>query len=493
MKLAVLSTTSTAVLLTAASLSLPVTGAESDASPIPNKNSLLLKLRNYYQDRQLRDFSKYYESEKTPGNSLRKVKTHNKQQAWGQGVELNFESAWLGQDNAGVGMDFSLYGGLKLLGSNELYGTTILKEDSPSFNERKGLYVAGQEGYAKVGRVYAKGFVGSDNNKITGKVGWIPIEKPLLHTYYRLTPTTFQGVMAEAELGNLELYGAWTNKLSIFNHDRMEQFTSLKPGYDGRDGRYEAIDYIYTIGGSYNHESGLGSDLAYAESESYLKLYHANLNYTFLLDNAMSLLLEGQYYKGMENGNKWKGSDKTYGGFDKDANLYNLNAKLTVDMLSFTASYSQVEAKKDGALGQFDYHLGYDSGRDYDDLGYKTKRQISGFNYNGESVWQAGVSYAFDNLGLPGLSMGYTYTSGKDIEVTNRTDYQDKYKEKEHNIQLEYAFQQKSLKGLSFTVLYAQHESDKELSELNNKDKKGFYHEGKTDLRVYVDYTLSVF
>lgn len=492
MKLAVLSTTSTAVLLAVTALSSPALADEGDDSSIPNKNSLSLKLRNYYQDRQIKDFSKYY-YERLPDNTLRKVKTHNKQQAWGQGVELNFESAWLGQDNAGIGMDFSLYGGLGLLGNNERFGTTILQEDTPTFDARKGLYVADQDSYTKVGQAYAKGFVGSDGYKISGRAGWIPIEKPLLNTHYRLTPTTFQGAMAEAELGNLELYGAWTNKLSIHNHDKMEQFTSLKPGKDGRDGKFEAIDYIYTIGGSYNHESGLGSDLAYAESESYLKLYHANLNYTLLLNDETSLLLEGQYYKGEENGSKWKSTDKTYGGFDKDANLYNLNARLTVDMLSFTASYSQVEAKKDGALGQFDFHLGYDSGRDYDGMGYKTKRQISGFNHNGESVWQAGVSYAFDNLGMPGLSMGYIYTSGKDIEATNHKDYSDKYKEREHNIQLGYAFQQTSLKGLSLTVLYAQHEGDKELSEINNENKKEFSYEGKTDLRVYVDYTLSVF
>ena len=492
MKLAVLSTTSTAVLLAAASLSSPLFSDDSDGFPNSNKNSLSLKLRNFYQDRQIRDFSKYY-YEDLPGDTQRKVKTHNKEKAWGQGVELNFESAWLGQNNAGIGVDFSLFGGLKLLGNNERFGTTILKEDTPTFDDRKGLYVADQDSYAKVGRACIKGFASSDGNKINASAGWIPVEKPLLHTYYRLTPTTFQGAMVEAELGNLELYSAWANKLSTYNHDKMEEFTSLKPGKGGRDGKFQAIDYLYTIGGSYDHESGFGSDLAYAESESYLKLYHANLYYTFLLNDETSLLLEGQYYKGEENGNKWKDSEKTYGGFDKDANLYNLNARLTVDMLSFTASYSKVEAIKDGALGQFDFHLGYDSGRGYGDLAYKTKRQISSFNHNGETVWQAGVSYAFDNLGIPGLSMGYTYTSGKDIEATNRPDYKDKYKEKEHNIQLGYAFQQKSLKGLSLTVLYAQHEGDKELTEISDEGKEHFSYKGKTDLRVYVDYTLSVF
>ena len=494
MKLAVSSATSIVVLLTAlSSLSaLPSQAADDLYDPDNNDHHLSLKLRNYYQDRQLRDFSKYY-YEESSDHTLRKVKTHNKQLGWGQGLEINFESAWLGSSTAAIGVDASFYGGLKLIGNNDEYGTTILKEDSPVFNEYKGLYTAKQNSYAKPGQIYLKGIAGQNSMNIKGKAGWIPIEKPLLNTFYRLTPTRFQGAMAEAEVGDFEFYGVWTNRVSIHNHDRMEKFTALKPGREGRDKKFETIDYIYTLGGSYNHESGLGSDLAYAESESYLKLYHANLNYTFLLDEQTSLLLEGQYYKGEENGNKWKSDGKTFGGFDKDANLYNLNARLTFDMLSFMASYSQVEAKKNGALGEFDFHLAYDSGRDYDDIGFRTKRQISSFNYNGESVWQAGVSYAFDNLGLPGLSMGYTYTAGNDIEATNKPDYTDKYKEKEHNVKLGYAFQQKALKGLSVTVLYAQHEGDKELSEMKNEDKKDYRYEGKTDLRVFVDYTLSVF
>ena len=498
MKLAVSSTTSTVVFLSAVGAALimasssPAMAAGQHYDPENNEHGLSLKLRNYYQNRQLKDFSKYY-YEEFSDHTLQHVKTHNKQQAWGQGLEINFESAWLGNNTSAVGLDASLYGGLKLIGKDDEYGTTILKQEPEVFNQRKGIYTAKQDNYGKLGQVYLKGYAGTEGMNIRGKAGWIPIEKPLLRTYYRLTPTRFQGAMAEAEVGDFEFYGAWTDKVSIYNHDKMEKFTSLKPGRDGRDKKFEAIDHIYTLGGSYNHESGLGSDLAYAESESYLKLYHANLNYTFLLDERTSLLLEGQYYKGEENGSKWKSDGKTFGGFDKDANLYNLNAKFTVDMLSFMASYSQVEAKKDGALGEFDFHLAYDSGRDYDDMGFRTKRQISSFNHNGESVWQAGVSYAFDNLGVPGLSMGYTYTAGKDIEATNKPEYKDKYKEKEHNVQVGYAFQQKALKGLSVTVLYAQHEGDKELSEMKNESKKDYRYEGKTDLRVFVDYTLSVF
>lgn len=449
------------------------------AETTENKNSLSLKLRNYYQDRRPTDASDtYQESGKT-------IKSHKKQKAWGQGLEVNFDSAMFGSETAGVGMDFSLYGGLKLLGDKEKYGTTVNKEGTPHFDAGQNRYVADQDSYAKVGQVYIKGFVGQEQQKVSGKAGWLQIERTLTQTYNRMTPTSFQGVSVDGELGDVDLYGSWYNKASRHNSDKMESLTSAD--------KSQKIDYVYTVGGSYHHASGLGSELAYAESESYLKLYHANVNYTFNLRNDTSLLIEGQYFKGKGNGNKWKADGKTTGGFDSDANLYNLNAKLSIDKLDLKASYSQVDAKKNGGLGVFDYHLAYESGVDYDNLGYGTKRQISDFNHNGEKVWQAGAVYSFDRIGAPGLSMGYTYTSGSDIKTDN-AKFAGKYKESEHNIEVGYAFQQEQLKGLSVTVQYAKHNADQELSQIKQSaGKSGYKDDGMTDLRVYVDYTLSVF
>ena len=479
----------TALLVLSGAIS-AATHAIADAdSYLTGKNELSLKLRNYYQDRRPTDPSNTYIDQ-----SGKKVNTHTKQQAWGQGLEINFDSAYLGNETAGIGMDFSLYSGLKLMGDKDRFGTTIAKEDTPHYDSASQRYLAEQSNYAKVGQVYAKAFVGNEGQKASAKIGWHQIDRTLMKPCHRLTPTTFQGASADAELGNVDLYGSWYNKVSRHNNDKFEDMTSSKSGIDGANNTYEKINYAYTLGGSYNHESGLGSELAYAESESYLKLYHANLNYTFSLNANTALLLEGQYFKGEGNGDKWKDNTKTYGGFDNSANLYNLNAKLSLDMLSFKASYSQVDAekKKGNGLGVFDYHLAYDSGRSYDNMGYWTNRQISDFNHNGEKVWQAGVSYTFDQIGAPGLMLGYTYTQGSDIK-TNNTSYADQYKESEHNIQVGYDFQQEQLRGLSFKLQYAKYKADKELTEIKNNSKEGYSDNGMTDLRVYIDYTLSVF
>ncbi|OED40825.1 hypothetical protein ACH42_15770 [Endozoicomonas sp. (ex Bugula neritina AB1)] len=448
-----------------------------------NKNSLSLKLRNYYQDRRPTDASDTYVDttvSKTP------IKSHQKQKAWGQGLEVNFDSAMFGSDTAGIGMDFSLYGGLKLLGDKEKYGTTVNKEGTPSYDPSQNQYVADQESYIKAGQIYAKGFVGTEGQRITAKAGWHQIERTLSHTYHRMTPTSFQGVSVDGELGDVDLYGSWFNKASRYNNDKMESLTSSD--------KNQKIDYVYTIGGSYNHTSGIGSELAYAESESYLKLYHANLNYTFNLKDDASLFIEGQYFKGKGNGDKWKNGSTTAGGFDNDANLYNLNAKLSIDELDLKASYSQIDAEKKGGLGIFDYHLAYESGADYDSLGSGTARQISDFNHNGEKVWQAGAVYSFDRVGAPGLSLGYTYTTGSDIKADSQR-HNGNYTESEHNFEVAYTFQQEQLKGLTFTLQYAKYTADQELSEIKSESagNKNYKDNGMTDLRVYIDYTVSVF
>ncbi len=458
-----------------------------------NKNSLDLQLSNYYQDRRPSDATATYTEKQTKGSD-RTIKTEKKQKAWGQGLEINFDSATYGSETSGIGLNFSLYGGLKLLGDNDLYGTSVLKEDTAHFDAKAGRYLSEQGSYAKLGQLYIKGFSGQGKERLSGKLGWHQIDRTLARTDERLTPTTFQGVSLDAEVGRTTLYGSWYNKVSRHNHDKMENLTSSKPGKEGRLSKNTRIDYVYTVGGNYQHESGMGTELAYAESESYLKLYHANLHYTFDLGNDSSLFVEGQYYKGKGNGDKWQDNKTTYGGFDSEANLYNLNATLSVDMLDLKASYSQVDAKKKNGLGIFDYHLAYEAGTDYDLPGFATSRLISDFNHNGEKVWQAGASYAFDRVGVPGLTLGYTFTSGTDIKADSKT-YTGKYKESEHNVEIGYAFQQPQLKGLKVTVQYAKHNADREISRIKNENsgRTAYSDRGMTDFRLFVDYTVSVF
>lgn len=241
---------------------------------------------------------------------------------------------------------------------------------------------------------------------------------------------------------------------------------------------------------SFQHNE-LGSRLAYAENDADIRFYFANLNYLVSLSNNSKLLLDGQFYRGQESSNP-KNSTLATGSSDTEANLYNLNAQLTINQLSLSASFSQVDAQKKNTLGAFDYFASHAPGPDVNSTGYWTRRQISDFNFNGEKVWQAGIAYNFHHIGAPGLTLGYTYTYGNDIKV-NHPEFTEKYRESEHNFEVGYLFQKPQLKGLGLKLQYAQYLADKVLSEIASSENEISPTNGNSDLRVYLDYSVSTF
>ncbi|WP_419535508.1 OprD family outer membrane porin [Endozoicomonas sp.] len=241
---------------------------------------------------------------------------------------------------------------------------------------------------------------------------------------------------------------------------------------------------------SFQHHE-LGSRLAYAENDSDIRYYFANLNYLVNLSDHSTLLLDGQFYRGQES-STLKSSTQPPGSFDTEANLYNINAQLTINQLSLSASFSQVDAQKKHALGVFDYSAAHPLSPDTQGSAYWTRRQISDFNFNGEKVWQAGIAYNFHHIGAPGLTLGYTYTYGNDIK-TNHPEFTEKYRESEHNFEVGYLFQKPQLKGLGLKLQYAQYLADKALSEISSSENETPAGNGNTDLRVYLDYSVTIF
>ncbi|KEI72427.1 OprD family outer membrane porin [Endozoicomonas elysicola] len=241
---------------------------------------------------------------------------------------------------------------------------------------------------------------------------------------------------------------------------------------------------------SFQHNE-LGSKLAYAENDSEVRFYFANLNYLISLSDNSKLLLDGQFYRGQESCNP-KNSPQTTGSSDTEANLYNLNAQLTINQLSLSASFSQVDAQKKNTLGVFDYSAMHASTLDVNSMSYWTRRQISDFNFNGEKVWQAGIAYNFHQIGAPGLTLGYTYTYGNDIKA-NHPEFTEKYRESEHNFEVGYLFQKPQLKGLGLKLQYAQYLADNALREIGNSENEISTTIGNSDLRVYLDYSVSTF
>ena len=231
----------------------------------------------------------------------------------------------------------------------------------------------------------------------------------------------------------------------------------------------------------------LGTRLAYAESNSDTRFFFASLNYSFNLNDSTALLLDGQLHRGEDSGYP-KSSSQSKVSSDTDANLVNLNAQLTISQLSLSASFSQVDAPGKSSLGAFDYFaINPNKGSSY-----WTRRQISDFNYHGEKIWQASIAYNFHHIGAPGLTLGYTYTYGNDIKI-NHPEFTEKYRESEHNLEIGYLFQKPQLKGLGLKLQYAQYLADKAITEINSSDNEIPVSSGNSDLKVYLDYSVTFF
>ncbi|GAA4649120.1 OprD family outer membrane porin [Kistimonas scapharcae] len=418
------------------------TAAQASVEQFVDDSTLNIKLRNAYFDNNVKNAKEDWHD-------------------WAQGIEVNYESGYM---FGMIGFDASFYGSMKLDSSNEENGyqggsDQLLRRTS------KG----DSTGFGKLGQAYLKGKLGDDDLNIHAKAGYMKHDTILLaSSSSRLTPSSYKGYAFDANVYGVNLYGAYANEISHRTSQSYDDF-------ENRSG--EKIDNLYSVGAAYEI-GNLYLNGEYGEGKDYMKLGYINAGYTFDISEGMSLLVDGQYYKAKENGKRWDGA--TYDeGFADDAKLVNLNTALTIDYLTLSLSYTKVDADNGDRSGAFQYWM---ADNDYGGGNFWTSRQISDFYFDGETVWQVGAQYDFTGFDMPGFYTGVTYTRGT---FSNSDAAKHGFDEEtELDVEVGYAFQQEALKGLSVVVKNGYHQT------------KGYQNadDGRTNnLRVYVDYTLSVF
>ncbi len=381
---------------------------------------------------------------------------------WAQGIEANYTS---GYAFGMFGFDASLYGALKLDSSNQEQGTNGAGDQ---------LLRVGDSGdaksFSKMGQAYLKAKFGDENLNIHAKAGYMKHDTVLLATSSsRLLPSSYKGYAFDANIYGINLYGAWADKISRRASQDYEDF---------ENGSGEKIDNLYSIGAAYEI-GNLYLNGEYGEGKDYMKQSYLNAGYTFELSEGMSLLIDGQYYKAKENGKLWDGANYI-DSFTDDAKLVNLNTALTIDYLTLSLSYTTVDADNGNNAGAFQYWM---AGNDYGGGNFWTSRQISDFYWDGETTWQVGAQYDFTGFDMPGFYTGATFTRGTLGNTEAAKLGIDK--ETELDVEIGYAFQQESLKGLSIKVQNGYHKAYV-YDDTGNDERTN-------NLRVYVDYTLSVF
>ena len=413
---------------------------------------------------------------------------------WAQGIIADFQSGYFKNT---IGIDASLYGAMKLDGTNPRGsgGNQLLH------TEHHGKHYSAT--YGKIGtlNVKAKLSHGKEDDTII-KAGLIQADSAFTHECNkRLFPATYRGASFHTHLKDLKLYGYYLDQIGFPSGNGYVSFIN---------GQAQTIDALYLGGASYTlqhldaNNSSLYLNAEIGKSTDYLKGYFGQLTYKrpFSTDNYWLANLQYRYSE--KAGNKWDAGKRPPGAgwcwrclpaskasslssssgswFDKDAQNINLNIETKLEQLKLAFSYTHTQAKSSGTgANSHKYHyslVGNDCGMGT----FWTSRQVSNFNYDGENAWQGMVHYLFDG-DLKGLSAGITHTYGH--HINRKVGLKD---EQETDITLKYDVQHPSLKGLSFAVDNAYY-----ISRGSSGNPYGTRGYRLNDLRTYLLYSLSIY
>ncbi|CAM3535753.1 OprD family outer membrane porin [Parendozoicomonas haliclonae] len=389
------------------------------SKPFFEGSSIDLKLRNFYIDKDYKN--KTYTGskstdcvEKTAAGDT-PIQCPKDKEAWAQGFMLNMDSGYFGDL---IGATISLYGVAKLVGKEDKYGSGALKEKKPKIKGNK--WEAKQESYGKIGQAYLKAKFGNEDINGNIKAGAMMFDTPLLNeSDSRTTPSSHEGIYADVNYDDVTAYGVFSNRYSTKTNNKYLKYKNkLGDGFN-----------VGIMGAKYDADNGLTLEASAGKARNYMTQYYANAAYTLKLAEETSVLLDSYYYQGKDD------DEKKYGSRYK-SKLWNLVTELSVSHLSAALSYQAV-------IGD-EYNYSW-SGEGI--TGLQTWNSVMHFDFNrqNEKSWMGKVSYSFDGLGLPGLSVSALYVNGE------FRDSGKNHKEWERDTQVRYAFQEAALKGLAVT------------------------------------------
>nr|WP_186353121.1 OprD family porin [Pseudomonas gessardii] len=404
-------------------------------------SSLTINTRNYYMNRDRRD-------------------THtDDSKEWGQGLLGIFESGYT-QGTVGFGLDAHAMLGLKLDGGGGTDGSSILPYGSGN-GKAPGSFSTGG-GTLKMRALDTE-----------LKAGDLFLNNPVIAGgMTRMLPETFRGVsLTNHSLDGWMLEGGQASFAKLYNqsgHGRIGTSYGVLP--KGQDSQH-----MTWAGVAWSGLPGLTSNLYAAELKDVWNQYYYDLDYTYALNDLVSLNPGLHFYHTQDTGHALLG--------DIDNNTYSLHFTVGVGNHSVTAAYQRVNGNT-----PFDYIAQGDS------VYLDNSQQYSDFNGPNERSWKLKYAYDFAGLGVPGLTSAVSYISGK-TDLTkvdsNSRGYSAWYsadgknaKHWERDIDLKYVIQGGKAKDLSVRLQWA-----------TNRGSNGYSAVDRDvdEYRVIVDYPINVF
>jgi hypothetical protein len=405
---------------------------QSESKGFVEDSSLKVLLRNAYINRDYKD--------------------GNKDKAeWGQAAIGTFSSGFT-QGSVGVGVDaFGLYA-LRLDGGKGRTGAQGIdffkKGDSGNAADDLSKF-----GAAVKFRV---------SNTVLAYGDQMPALPVLNYDNSRLLPESYTGTLITSkEIKGLELNAG--------------RFTAeSRKSAEGRDSG--GLKSINVLGGSYQFTEQFKASLYASDVEDVLKKQYVNANYVFPLAKDQSLTLDFNGYRTKLDDSYVRESGVT----GDDNKIWSLAATFATGPHSFTLAHQRSTG---------DSNLGYAYGgyqRDQNRVGdggntiYLANSYWSDFNAEDERSWQLGYGLDFTTFGVPGLTYNVAYVRGDNIT----TSTSEGGTEREIFNQFKYVVQSGPAKDLSVRL---------RSSVLRVSQKSSEYNVSGNELRVFVDYPISVF
>ncbi|WLH13088.1 OprD family porin [Pseudomonas hefeiensis] len=382
----------------------------------------------------------------------RDYKNGNQDKAeWGQAAIGTFSSGFT-QGTVGVGVDaFGLYA-LRLDGGKGRSGAGGIDffKQGDSGNAADDLSKFGAAVKFRV------------SNTVLAYGDQMPALPVLNYDNSRLLPESYTGTLITSkEIKGLELNAG--------------RFTAeSRKSAEGRDSG--GLKSINVLGGSYQFTEQFKASLYASDVEDVLKKQYVNANYVFPLAKDQSLTLDFNGYRTKLDNSYVRENNVT----GDDNKIWSLAATFATGPHSFTLAHQRSTG---------DSNLGYAYGgyqREQNRVGdggntiYLANSYWSDFNAEDERSWQLGYGLDFTTFGVPGLTYNVAYVRGDNIT----TSTSEGGTEREIFNQFKYVVQNGPAKDLSVRL---------RSSFLRVSQKSSEYNVSGNELRVFVDYPISVF
>ena len=278
----------------------------------------------------------------------------------------------------------------------------------------------------------------------------------------RLLPESFTGTLITSkEIKGLEL-----------NAGRFTQ--EARKSAEGRDSGH--LKSINVFGGSYKFTDNFTASLYTADNEDVMKKHYLGMNYVFPISSEQSLTLDFNGYK-TDIDKKFVEKASLTGD---DNTIWSLAATYAYGPHSFTVAHQR-------STGSTGYNYGSYQNQPWgtSDGGstiYLANSYWSDFNAEDERSWQLGYGLDFGAFGMPGLTYKFAYVLGDNINTHGFGEG----KEREIFNQVRYVVQDGPAKDLSIKLRSS-------FVRTNNAVQQNGYNDDGNEVRVFVEYPISIF